>query len=306
MPDLPCPVSHRPPVWPDRRRYLSIAAKSQPLDDRLSQRNFNRLAKYIYDYSGIKMPPNKVTMLEGRLRRRLRVTGFDNFDAYCDYLFEADGLATESLHLIDSVTTNKTDFFREPKHFEYLVETGLPDILQTFGDRRIRTWSSACSTGAEPYTMAMVLADFLAASAPERDFFVLATDLSTEVLQKAHKGIYTADLLQPVPAAMMQRYVMRSANRQRNEVRIAPQLRSRVGFARLNLMDASYPVGDLMHVIFCRNVMIYFDKPTQQRVLSRLCDCLLPGGYLLIGHSETVAGLELPLRQVANTIFKRV
>ncbi|MCF6369905.1 CheR family methyltransferase [Rhizobium halophilum] len=285
---------------------MSIALKNQPLDDRLSRRNFERLAKYIYDYSGIKMPPNKVTMLEGRLRRRLRVVKVDSFDAYCDYLFEQGGLADESVHLIDSVTTNKTDFFREPRHFDYLVERGLPDILQTFGDKRIRAWSSACSTGAEPYTMAMVLADHLAASAPERDFFVLATDLSTEVLQTAHKGIYNADLLQPVPPAMMQKHVMRSAHRQRNEVRISPRLRSRVGFARLNLMDASYPVGDLMHIIFCRNVMIYFDKPTQQRVLSRLCDCLIPGGYLFIGHSETVSGLDLPLRQVANTIFKRV
>lgn len=285
---------------------MSIALKSQPLEDRLSRKNFERLANYIYDYSGIKMPPNKVTMLEGRLRRRLRVVGLDSFDAYCDYLFEHGGLVEESIHLIDSVTTNKTDFFREPKHFDYLVEKGLPDILQSFGDRRIRTWSSACSTGAEPYTMAMVLADFLAASAPERDFFVLATDLSTEVLQTAQKGIYSADLLQPVPPAMMQKYVMRSAHRQRNEVRISPRLRSRVGFARLNLMDTSYPVGDLMHMIFCRNVMIYFDKPTQQRVLSRLCDCLMPGGYLLIGHSETVSGFDLPLRQVANTIFKRV
>ncbi|MCJ8519988.1 chemotaxis protein methyltransferase CheR [Pseudorhizobium tarimense] len=285
---------------------MNIALKSQPLDDRLSRRNFDRLAKYIYDYSGIKMPISKVTMLEGRLRRRLRVTGIGSFDAYCDYLFEEGGLQSEALHLIDSVTTNKTDFFREPKHFEYLAQQALPDILNAFGERRIRTWSSACSTGAEPYTIAMVLDDWLSRSAPEREYFVLATDLSTEVLQKAHKGIYTADLIDPVPADMMRKYVMRSSNRRRSEVRISPDLRSRVGFARLNLMDAAYPVGDLMHIIFCRNVMIYFDKPTQQRVLSRLCDCLAPGGYLFIGHSETASGFDLPLRQVANTIFKRI
>jgi chemotaxis protein methyltransferase CheR len=285
---------------------VGAALRSQPLDDRLSRRNFDRLAKYIYDYSGIKMPLNKVTMLEGRLRRRLRVTGIGSFDDYCDYLFQHGGMDAESIYLIDAVTTNKTDFFREPKHFDYLSEIGLPDIIRTFSERRIRTWSSACSTGAEPYTMAMVLAEYLSKSAPDRDYFVLATDLSTDVLQKAHKGIYPDDLVQPVPADMMRKYVMRATNGHRQEVRISPSLRSRVGFARLNLMDASYPVGDPMHIIFCRNVMIYFDKPTQQRVLSRLCERLLPGGYLFIGHSETVAGFDLPIQQVANTIFKRV
>lgn len=284
---------------------MSSALRSQPLDDRLSRRNFDRLAKYIYDYSGIKMPVNKVTMLEGRLRRRLRAIGIDSFDAYCDFVFDQGGLTTEAIHLIDSVTTNKTDFFREPRHFEYLTAEVLPDIHQNFAERRLRAWSSACSTGAEPYTMAMVLDNYLTRTAPDRDFFVLATDLSTEVLQKAHKGIYASDLVQPVSPEMRQKYVMRSTNRHREEVRISPKLRSRVGFARLNLMDASYPVGDLMHIIFCRNVMIYFDKPTQQRVLSRLCNCLAPGGYLFIGHSETVAGYDLPLRQVANTIFRR-
>ena len=245
-------------------------------------------------------------MLEGRLRRRLRVTGATTFDGYCDYLFNQGGMQTEDVYLIDSVTTNKTDFFREPKHFEYMTRTALPDIVRTGTERRIRTWSSACSTGAEPYTMAMVLSDFLAASAPDRDYFVLATDLSTEVLQKAKRGIYQKELLQPVPPEMMRKYVMRPADPMRPDMRISARLRSKVGFARLNLMDDKYPVGDPMHMIFCRNVLIYFDKPTQQHVLTRLCDCLTPGGYLFIGHSESVTGLDLPITQVANTVFKRI
>lgn len=285
---------------------MSVALRSQPLDDRLSKRNFDLLAKYIYDYSGIKMPHSKMTMLEGRLRRRLRVTGMPTFDSYCDYLFKHGGIEAESIFLIDAVTTNKTDFFREPKHFDYMVQTALPDLLRTYADRRIRTWSSACSTGAEPYTMAMVLSEFLSSSAPERDFFVLATDLSTDVLQKAQRAVYQSELLAPVPADMMSKYVMRPSDNRRQEMRISPKLRSRVGFARLNLMDETYPIGDLMHMIFCRNVLIYFDKPTQQHVLSRLCDALLPGGYLFIGHSETVTGFDLPIRQVANTVFKRI
>ncbi|MDR6816345.1 chemotaxis protein methyltransferase CheR [Neorhizobium sp. 2083] len=285
---------------------MSVALRSQPLDDRLSKRNFDLLAKYIYDYSGIKMPHSKMTMLEGRLRRRLRVTAMPTFDSYCDYLFKHGGIEAESIFLIDAVTTNKTDFFREPKHFDYMVQTALPDILKNYSDRRIRTWSSACSTGAEPYTMAMVLSEFLRSAAPEKDYFVLATDLSTDVLQKAQRGIYQSELLAPVPTEMMSKYVMRPSDNRRQEMRISPKLRSRIGFARLNLMDDAYPIGDLMHMIFCRNVLIYFDKPTQQHVLSRLCEALLPGGYLFIGHSETVTGFDLPIRQVANTVFKRV
>ncbi|MGK6317649.1 CheR family methyltransferase [Neorhizobium sp. DT-125] len=284
---------------------MNAAARSQPLDDRLSKKSFDLLAKYIYDYSGIKMPITKVTMLEGRLRRRLRATGLPTFDSYCDYLFKHGGIEAEAIHLIDAVTTNKTDFFREPKHFDYMMQHALPDIVRRYGERRIRTWSSACSTGAEPYTMAMVLSEFLSSTMPERDFFVLATDLSTDVLDKAQRGIYSPELLQPVPAEMMQKYVLQPIDKGRQEMRIAAKLRSHVGFARLNLMDASYPIGDRMHIIFCRNVLIYFDKATQQHVLNRLCDCLLPGGYLFIGHSETVAGFDLPVRQVANTIFKR-
>ena len=166
-----------------------MAAKNQALDDRLSKRNFDLLSKFIYDYSGIKMPLNKVTMLEGRLRRRLRVAGIASFDGYCDYLFKQGGLESEAVHLIDAVTTNKTDFFREPKHFEYMVQAALPNLLAAYADKRIRIWSSACSTGAEPYTLAMVMSEFLAASAPERDYFILATDLSTDVLQKGQRGI---------------------------------------------------------------------------------------------------------------------
>ncbi|MGA1830980.1 CheR family methyltransferase [Rhizobium wenxiniae] len=285
---------------------VSVALKTQPLDDRLSKRNFEALSKFIYSYSGIKMPLSKSTMLEGRLRRRLRVTGIATFDDYCDYLFNHDGIEREAIYLIDAVTTNKTDFFREPKHFDYMRDVALGDIVRQFSERRLRIWSSACSTGAEPYTLAMVMSDYLQSQAQDRDYFILATDLSTDVLQKAQKGIYSSDMMAPVPPDMMRRYVMRATNAHRQEMRVAPMLRQKVGFARMNLMDAKYPIGDPMHIIFCRNVLIYFDKQTQSQVLTRLCNSLVPGGYLFIGHSETVSGFDLPIRQVANTIFKRI
>ena len=283
---------------------MGAALRAQVSEDGLSSRNFEALSRYIYDYSGIKMPITKLTMLEGRLRRRLRATGIPSFNAYCDYLFKHGGIEKEAIFLIDAVTTNKTDFFREPKHFEFMEQVGLPELAAA-GHRRLRLWSAACSIGAEPYTMAMVMQDF-AESRSGIDYRILATDLSTDVLGAARRGVYPRDMIQPVPAEMQRRYVMVSRDAGRGEVRIHPRLRSAIGFARMNLMDSAYRVGDPMHMIFCRNVLIYFDKPTQARVLSRLCDCLAPGGFLYVGHSETVTGISLPVRQVANTVFKKI
>jgi chemotaxis protein methyltransferase CheR len=280
------------------------AVDAQMPGDRISKRNFDKLARFIYDYSGIKMPPTKLTMLEGRLRRRLRATNHATFDDYCDFLFNQEGLDQETVYLIDVVTTNKTDFFREAKHFDFMQTTALPSIANS-GTRTIRTWSTACSTGAEPYTMAMVLAEF---TEDRRDlgYSIVATDLSTDVLQTARKGIYTEDVIAPVPRDLQRKYVMAAKQPGRREVRISPKLRSKVGFARMNLMDEKYPVGDPMHIIFCRNVLIYFDKQTQSGVLNRLCACLAKGGYMFIGHSESITGFDLPLKQVSNTVFQRI
>lgn len=271
--------------------------------DRLSPKNFRRLSEFVSCYSGIKMPPGKQTMLEGRLRRRLRSTGFASLDDYCTYLFDNDGLEIEAVALIDAVTTNKTDFFREPKHFEFLKRYALPALMRD-GRTSLRLWSAACSVGAEPYTAAMIVADFAENSGP-LNYFVLATDLSTDVLAAARKGIYPASMLAPVPEDYMRRFVHRSSDPTSNLMRIAPVIRSKVGFARMNFMDETYPIGEPVDVIFCRNVLIYFDKPTQAKVLSRLCDCLAPGGYLFIGHSESITGFNLPVRTVANTIFQK-
>lgn len=274
------------------------------LGDSLSSRNFDILSRYIYDYSGIKMPIGKKTMLEGRLRRRLRFVGIDGLNQYCEYLFNDGGIESEAIHLIDVVTTNKTDFFREPTHFDHLTSKALPDLVAK-GHRRLRVWSSACSIGAEPYTLAMVIEDFVQAKGGP-DYSILATDLSTDVLRVAKRGIFSEAMIEPVDRERRKRYVMEPRDPSRGEVRIHPKLRAKVGFARLNLMDSSYGVGDPMQVIFCRNVLIYFDKKTQEKVLSRLCDKLVPGGYLYVGHSETITGLALPVRQVANTVFQKV
>lgn len=277
-------------------------APASPATDRLSPHKFAKLATLIYDQTGIKMPRTKATMLEGRLQRRLRDTGMATLDQYCDHLFDGRAAEGELVHLINAVTTNKTDFFREPGHFDYLAQTALPTIAAT-GQRRIRAWSAACSTGAEPYTMAMVLDQFAQGGGP--DYGILATDIDTAVLETARRGIYPAELVEPVPAVLRQRYVATPLDRKSRDVRIVPALRSAIGFARLNLMDASYPVGDPMDIIFCRNVLIYFDKETQEKVVRRLCDCLRPGGYLFLGHSESIAGMNLPVSTVSYTVFMK-
>jgi len=285
---------------------MSLAAQVRPsaetAADHISRRNFSRLADHIYRSAGIKMPESKRTMLEGRLRRRLSALGLPSFDAYCDYLFDGDGLDAEGRHLINAVTTNKTDFFREPAHFDYLCGTVLPEFAR-LGLGTIRAWSAACSTGPEPYTLAMLLDEF--AAGRTLSYGILATDLDTEVLETARRGIYPVEQLDPVPERLMRKYVMRPNDPSRRDVRIAPELRSAVGFAQMNLMDSYYPVGQPMHLIFCRNVLIYFDKPTQKQVVSRLIEQLSPNGYLFLGHSESISGFDLPLTQVSNTVFKR-
>lgn len=275
--------------------------------DRLKQSDFRRLAAFIEDYSGIKMPPSKITMLEGRLRHRARHTGAASLADYCQMLFDEHGLQSETVHLIDAVTTNKTDFFREPEHFRILVRQVLPTLL---ADRhagpqaQVKLWSAACSTGAEPYTLAMVLAEWRQQN-PGQRIAILGTDLSTEVLATAQRAIYPEAMVAPVPPDLRHRYLLRSRDRSRRLVRIAQELRGWMTFGRLNLMDADYPVDRDFDVIFCRNVLIYFDKPTQRAVLERLCQHLRPGGFLFLGHSELLAGMALPLRSVANTVLRR-
>lgn len=287
-------------------KHVSLSSLAQAVDprhDELSVRNFTRLSAFIHAYSGIKMPATKQTMLEGRLRRRMRTYGHTNLNDYCDFLFEEGGLEAETIHLIDVVTTNKTEFFREPSHFDFLEAEGLPALAQ--GRRKpLKVWSAAASIGAEAYTLAMVLEDFVAGRSG-LDYAIVATDICTDVLEKGLAGRYPEAMIEPVPMDRRRRYLRQSKDRARGEVRISSHLRAKVAFGRLNLMDEVYPVDRDMDIIFCRNILIYFDKPTQAKVLGRLCDHLVRGGYLFLGHSESIVGLDLPIHQVANTIFQR-
>jgi chemotaxis protein methyltransferase CheR len=274
--------------------------------DQLQEKHFVRLARLVEDHTGIRLPSAKRTMVEGRLRKRMRALGISRLDEYGAAIFEGGKLEDEFAHLVDCVTTNKTDFFREPDHFDFLRETALPALLAR---RRagvpLKLWSAAASIGAEAYTIAMVAAEALGTEG--RVFSVLGTDISMDVIRQAQRAIYPLGMIDPIPPLYRQRYVMRSINAKRQEIRIVPELRRMVRFEHLNLMDETYPVDRDIDVIFCRNILIYFAKSTQDLVLQRLCRHLRRGGFLLLGHSESLAGGgQISMRQVAPTIFQHM
>jgi chemotaxis protein methyltransferase CheR len=262
-----------------------------------------RLAATITTELGIKMPDGKLTMLHGRMQRRLNQLGLMSLAEYEERLRNPAYAEAERTALYDLATTNKTDFFREPQHFTFLTQRALPS-MSTRGDRwTCRVWCAGCSTGQEVYTLGMVLDDY-ARSHPGFNFEIVATDISTRALREAAAATYPAALAEPVPPALRQRYMLRGKDARHGQVRIVPELRARVQFHRLNFMDDHYPLGEF-HVVFFRNVMIYFDRPTQKRVLERQSRMLLPGGYLFIGHTESVAGLGIPLVTESSSVLRR-
>jgi chemotaxis protein methyltransferase CheR len=273
----------------------------------LSKQDFLKLSRVINETCGIKMPQEKKILLEARLRKRLRTLGMESFEEYSEFFFQQGDAAGELIHLIDVVTTNKTDFFREPQHFELLQQRLLPDLVHRHGlgiERPLRIWSAGCSTGEEPYTLAMVLNEF-ALQEPGFSFVILATDISTRVLEKAELGIYNRERIEPVPAPLQRRYLLRSKDREANQVRIVPELRRQVNFRRLNFMDEDFAISESIDVIFCRNVLIYFDRETQERLIKRFCDRLRPGRYLFLGHSESINGMKLPLKSLAPSVYQK-
>jgi len=273
----------------------------------LSDKVFNRFSSFIYEEVGIKLPPAKKTMLEARLNKRLKAHAFRSFEEYADFVFSAEGRSEELVNLIDVVTTNKTDFFREPVHFEYLVKSAIPSLVDAHGagfSRPFKIWSAGCSTGEEPYTMSMVLSEF-AASQPGFKASILATDISTVVLSKAKNAIYAEDRVDTIPLQLKRKYLLKSKDKSKPLVRMAPAIRSMIQFRRLNFME-DFGMHEHMDVIFCRNVIIYFDKPTQERLLNRFCKQLISGGYLFLGHSETLSGLNVPLTAVASTVYRKL
>jgi chemotaxis protein methyltransferase CheR len=274
----------------------------------MNDEEFALYARFIEGELGIKMPAAKKVMLEARLQKRLKILGIGSFADYYEHVFGKGSDGSELICLIDAVTTNKTDFFREPTHFNYLTASVIPELLANSSAGKLRdlaVWSAGCSTGEEPYTIAMVLSELREKDRAFR-FAILGTDISSRVLEAARTAIYEEERAGPIPEPLKKKYLLRSKDRQKGLVRIGPVLRACVSFQRLNLMDPRYGIEGSMDVIFCRNVIIYFDRKTQENLVARLSRCLREGGYLFMGHSETLMGMDLPLKTVAPTVYRKV
>ena len=265
---------------------------------------FQTFAALIHQKSGISLGELKFELLRARLGKRLRALKLQSFKDY-QAVLNADSSGLELERLVDVVTTNKTEFFREAKHYDHLVGELLPAFLASAAAKKgqpLRIWSAACSSGEEPYSLSMVLHEALAGRA---DFKVLATDISSRVLHRAMEGRYDSDRIQGVPTALRERYFDTEKLEGEKTYRVKPLLRDTVHFSRFNLNDASqYVFENSFDAILCRNVMIYFDRPTQEAVVGRLSRHLAPGGCLYTGFSESLIGIRHPLKAVGASVYR--
>jgi len=268
-----------------------------------TRQDFDFLRKFSNDRTGIVVTDDKEGMFYSRLSRRLRQLGLKNFKEYCQLLQTRAG-KEETVQLINAITTNLTAFFREKHHFEYLKDRVIPEFRQrNRSERSFKIWSAGCSTGEEPYSLAMVLNEAFA-DLPTWDIKVLATDIDSNVLEQAATGIYRNDRVTDMPINAVKENFKRGKGKQSGLVRAKSSLRKLIGFSQLNLMDAwSVPTKD---VIFCRNVIIYFDKETKKRLIDRYADTLRDGGYLFIGHSESLIGASDRFKLIRQTIYRKV
>jgi len=270
-------------------------------DTVLTDRDLGQIVRLVYDRSGITLHEGKRSLVTARLQKRLRAHGFDTFADYLK-LVESDTSGGELVELLDAIATNHTYFFREEQHFALLVSRVVPEWrARAAAGEPMRVWSAACSTGEEPYTLAMTLRDM----APAPDFTIVASDLSTKALRAARAATYKLQGVESLPRETLRAHFERGMGAQAGLVRVAPQVRKHVTFRNLNLLE----IGDLHErydVVFCRNVMIYFDKQVQQRVVSMLERHLAPGGYLFISHAESLNGITHGLKWVAPAVYQRV
>ncbi len=273
----------------------------------ITDREFECLRGLVYELTGIKLADQKRQMLRARLSRRLRALNLQTFQEYYEALRFCGPASPEITEFINAVTTNKTDFYREPHHFEFVVNEVLPEIekREKPGSRSIKIWHAGCSTGEEPYTMAIELHEALKNREPWH-VRQLATDIDSCVLAHASRGRYEKEKLSHVPTRLIHKYFLKGKNENENFVQVKPVLADWISFRRLNLLDDPWPLRKKgsFDIIFCRNVMIYFDKPTQQRLVERFREHLTPGGYLLIGHSESLFGIAEGFRCLGKTTYR--
>ncbi len=256
------------------------------------------LVEYIYDHCGIQLGRDKEAFVKTRLGKRMRQAGVAHLSEYCQIL-QTD--QDEMQHAIDALTTNFTNFLREEEHFQFMVKTALPGILSP-GKTKFRVWSAASSSGEEPYSIAFYLDQFYPLSSGW-DWEITASDISLRILEKAKQAIYPADCLRTVPPAWQAKYLNKGVRTQEGNFKIKDYIVQRVQYQQINLIK-SFRHSRPFEIIFCRNVMIYFDKPTQEQIVKKLMQFLVPGGYLFVGHSESLCGLQIPLKRIKPSVYQ--
>jgi chemotaxis protein methyltransferase CheR len=271
----------------------------------LSDAEFNKFSDLIYRHVGIFMKLEKKELLNARLGKRLRACQLDSFQEYFEFISRPDQQDREFVKFLDSVSTNFTSFFREVSHFEYLKDNVLPELAaKKGGNSEFVFWSSAASSGEEPYTLAMFLNEFAELS-PGFRYKIMATDISTRVLAMAANGVYPVEQTSKVPLGILKKYFQKGVGASAGKVKIKENLRRHVTFQRFNLMD-DFPWQEAIDVIFCRNVMIYFDRQTQEKLINKFYRSLNKGGYLFIGHSESISSIKHDFTQVEATTYKKL
>ena len=268
--------------------------------------DYQFLRDFVYQHSRINLGPDKQELVSARLGKRLRATGLATITDYCDLLRTPAG--TEELgNLIDAISTNHTYFFREEGHFVALKDIILPDLLQRREKEKwsaLRVWSAASSSGEEAYSIAMALEEYFSAKPITWPRQIEATDISSRILAKAEAGIYAAETVSRMSPAMVKTYFQTGYGEQTGLYRIKPTIRSMVRFSRLNLLEGQPPFNEPFQIIFCRNVMIYFDRATQEELIKRLRSRLVPGGYLMVGHSESLTGINHGLKMIRPATYQ--
>ncbi|MFH1135674.1 MAG: protein-glutamate O-methyltransferase CheR [Pseudomonadota bacterium] len=271
----------------------------------LEQDDYLAFARLVRELAGINLHEGKKELVRARLAGRIRELELDGFHEYLEWLSE-DRSGDELVRLLDSVSTNLTSFFREFKHFDFMARTMLPEMAaegRKKGRSRLRIWSAGCSTGEEPYSIAMTVFEhspYYAAG----DFKILATDLSTRVLAQAGRGIYSEAAVRDIPTPLAKKYFQKGRGEWQGWFRVKDILKRKVAFRRLNLIE-KLPFRQPLDLIFCRNVLIYFDKQMQADLVGRFWQVLSPGGYLLIGHSESLSGLSRTFKFIQPTVYRK-
>jgi chemotaxis protein methyltransferase CheR len=267
----------------------------------ITDSEFRYLRDLIYAHTGIALSEHKRALVCARLARRLRHWKLNTYAEYYDLLTERDPDGRELMEMVNAITTNKTEFFRELHHFQFLSEHVFPELHQSH-NRRMRIWSAACSSGEEPYSIAITACEALAMA--EYDIKILATDIDTNMIERATRGVYPLEQVIRIPEALREKYFLRGTRNNDGLAKVKPLLQSLIRFRHINLVDESWPMQGPFDVIFCRNVIIYFDKDTQRRLLTHFASLMRHDGYLMLGHAEAIHGFEHLFRAVGHSVYQ--